>query len=363
MANEESITITETDAEGNETTIEITTSKADDLSAEEDGESLVEEVVEALFDVEIGDSEDPSDLSAEESSETDVAAEGPSAPDLEAATFDSGTYDLDSLGVDLADAGTDAPAEPDAGLSADTTFGESTGYSELDAEAEMEELEQNMHGETAREAQEAADQFVEEGDYAAAAQAREVAENEAFEAGDESMLSGSDAIELEAAAEKQAEAAEIQQQQAEHARAGDYEAALEDSRNAEQAVQDADYLAGGSDHSGQAAAEKGEMEWAVWEQDIADDNARDAAAYAAGGDADAAEIYGDAAADAQEAADHHGDLGEHGGDISVYDPSSDVASGGVYDPSADIDTGVDTGLDAADTSVDSGIDTTPDVIE
>ncbi|MCO6510849.1 MAG: hypothetical protein J5I65_08650 [Aridibacter famidurans] len=359
MANEESITITETDAEGNETTIEITTTKADDLSADGDGESLVEEVVEALFDVEIGDSEDSSDLTVEETPEADAAAEDLAAPDLEAATFDSGTYDLDSLGVDPVDSGTDATVEAEAGLGTDATFGESTGYSELDAQAEAEELEQNMHGEAAREAQEAADQFVEEGDYAAAAQAREVAENEAFEAGDESMLSGSDAIELEAAAEKQAEAAEIQQQQAENAQAGDYEAALEDSRNAEQAVQDADYLAGGSDHSGQAAAEKGEMEWAVWEQDIADDNARDAAAYAAEGDMDAAEIYGDAAADAQAAADHHGDLGEHGGDVSVYDPSSDVASGGVYDPSA----GVDTGLDAADTSMDTDIDTTPDFTE
>ncbi|REJ77969.1 MAG: hypothetical protein DWQ47_16580 [Acidobacteria bacterium] len=354
MANEESITITEKDAEGNETTIEITTSKADDIDLDGDGEaeSLVEEVVEALFDVEIGDSEGSSDHSVDEPAEFDSSSEDPAAPDLEAAAFDSGTYDLDSLGIDA--------EVPDAGQGSETAFAESTGYSELDAQAEMEEMEQNMHGESAREAQEAADAFVEEGDYEAAAQAREVAEAEAAAAGDESMLSGASSDELETAAAKQAEAESLQQQQAEHAREGDYEAALEDSRAAEQAVEDSDFAAGGPDHSGQAEAERGEMEWAVWEQDIADDNARDAAAYAAEGDTDAAEVYADAAVDAQEAADHHGDLGEHGGDVSVYDPTSDVASGGVYDPStAQADADFDSGIDAADTS----IDTTPDFTE
>ncbi|MEZ5426782.1 MAG: hypothetical protein R2747_10980 [Pyrinomonadaceae bacterium] len=55
MVNEESVTITETAPDGTETTIEITTSKSDDSGSNQNEESLVEEVVEALLDVEIDD--------------------------------------------------------------------------------------------------------------------------------------------------------------------------------------------------------------------------------------------------------------------------------------------------------------------
>lgn len=51
-------------------------------------------------------------------------------------------------------------------------------------------------------------------------------------------------------------------------------------------------------------------------------------------------------------------------DVAVDDPSSDVASGGVYDPStAQGDADFDTGIDAGETSIDPGIDTTPDFTE
>ena len=75
MATEESVTITETAPDGTETTIEITTTKADDSI---DGESLVEEVVEALFDVEIPDdnTENVEELNAEEIDLTDYQTEG-----------------------------------------------------------------------------------------------------------------------------------------------------------------------------------------------------------------------------------------------------------------------------------------------
>src|SRR6185295_14152248 len=57
------------------------------------------------------------------------------------------------------------------------------------AEVDAEAAAQEAHADAAKDAQAAADDFIEKGDYAAAAEAREMAENEAWEAGDTSMLS------------------------------------------------------------------------------------------------------------------------------------------------------------------------------
>ena len=139
MANEESITITETDAEGNETTIEITTSRVEGSELGDDGGSLVEEVVEALFDVEIGESDDAVD------------------PD------DDGTYSGEALDESGGEIGPDA----------DLTSEGYVGYTELDAKAEFDQAEQLSYGETAEETQDA---------YDADDQAYELAESEAYEA-------------------------------------------------------------------------------------------------------------------------------------------------------------------------------------
>ena len=169
------------------------------------------------------------------------------------------------------------------------------------------------------------------GDYAAAAEAREVAENEAWQAGDNSMLGTSDSSDLEYAAYQQENAEYHQEQQAIHAQQGDYEAAREDASNAAYAIQDADWYAGGADHSGQAQAEETQMDWAVWEEGNAEYNAHAAEEYLAQGDIENAEYYAAEAVEHQEAADHYGYLGEHGGDIAVYDSTSAVETGGTYE--------------------------------
>lgn len=189
-----------------------------------------------------------------------------------------------------------------------------------DAFAETDDV--SAHSEAATEAQEQADAAVAVGDYETAAELREVAEDEAWAAGDASMLHGSDASQLEHAAYHQEQAEYYEQQQAQHAQEGDYEAAREDSANAAWHMQSADYSASGDDHSGQALAEHYEMDLAVWEEGIADYNAQTAADYAAEGDFDNAAMYAGHAVEHQAAADWHGDLGEHGGEFGVYDESS-----------------------------------------
>ncbi|HEX7176902.1 MAG TPA: hypothetical protein VF240_16700 [Pyrinomonadaceae bacterium] len=126
-----------------------------------------------------------------------------------------------------------------------------------------------------------------------------------------------------------AEAEQHSEQQAVYAQQGDYEAAREAADNAAYATYEADSGAGGDDHMGQADAEKYNMDWAVHEEKQADYYADNAAAYAAEGDFENAERSASSAAAHQESADHFGDLGEHGGDLAVYDPSSAVATGGL----------------------------------
>lgn len=243
----------------------------------------------------------------------------------------------------------------DAGFNANETYSaadETDSENGLSAEENQQIAEQEEHTNAATDAQAQADEFIAKGDYAAAAEARETAENEAWEAGDDSMLSAYDAQDLTTAADNQEKAEYYEAQQAEHAQSGDYEAAKEDASNAAYAAGNADYYAGGDDHTGQADAEEYQMGWAIHEEKQADYYADNAASYAADGDFENAEMYAAEAVDHQDAADYHGDLGEHGGEMSVYDPSSVVDTGGTYDSSYDSHL-ADT---AVDTSYDSGTD-------
>jgi hypothetical protein len=170
------------------------------------------------------------------------------------------------------------------------------------------------------------------------------------------MLSTYDSSDLANAAEKQDDAEYYEAQQAVHAQQGDYEAAREDASNAGYAMSDADSAAGGADHSGQADAEKYEMDWAVHEEKQADYYAASAVDALEDGNLEAAEMYAGEADTHQASADNYGDLGEHGGDMGVYDSSSVVDAGGSFESTYDSPV-VETGYDAgAGMSVDSGYD-------
>lgn len=227
----------------------------------------------------------------------------------------------------------EAILDPTAAAGIDTTDGQEVEVQDFSAGtmADAEETEAQAHAQAAAEAQTRADAAIEAGDYAAAQQERELAETGSDAAGDASMLHGSDSIDLTTAAEKQEEAAHYEEQQAAHAAAGDYEAAREDATNAYYATDDADFRAGGSDHTGQAEQEITQMDNALWHQDIAEDNVENAEYYAAAGDTEMAEMHLQNADDEQATADHYGDLGEHGGSMAVHDPSSDVALDTSYD--------------------------------
>lgn len=228
------------------------------------------------------------------------------------------------------------------------------GNLELPPDLAEENLDADQldHLENAAEALDAADTAVEVGDYRAAQEFREVAEAESAEAGTDALLEGADSVDLEYAADHQDRAEELQAEQADLAQKGDYEGALETSREAVDEFQASDELAGGSDHSGTAQLEVDNMEWAEFHQDIANESVASAVEYADAGNLDAADNAMDFADDQQLTADHYGDLGEHGGAIADFDPSSAVETNPVdsYSP-ADID--------IADTSTTSSVDTTP----
>ncbi|MEO8649017.1 MAG: hypothetical protein ABI539_07615 [Acidobacteriota bacterium] len=340
MTNEENVTITQTAPDGTETVIEITQTKPE-AQSDADGGSLVEEVIDALFD-DGGDDTDLADDLAEQDEILTEASDVPAGIETETETADTLFSDTAADQPELI-----IPVDYDAGTEQVPFTASSDVYSPVDAgvygtadtvgsaaaaeEAAAEASEAQAHADAAGEAQRSADEFVEAGDYAAAAEARGSAEDEAFAAADNSVLHGSDSTDLDNAAYQQENADFYEARQAEHAAAGDYEAAKEDAINAGYAQGDADFQAGGADHTGQAAAEENQMDWAVWEQNNAESFQQSADQYAAEGDLENAEMYAADAAEHQEMADYHGDLGEHGGDMAVYDPSSEVASGGSFD--------------------------------
>ncbi|CAN5571070.1 hypothetical protein BH10ACI3_BH10ACI3_08520 [soil metagenome] len=347
MPNEETMTITETAPDGTETVIEVTSTKPDDAAVESD-KSIVEEVFEALFDT-----DEDADYVAEPETDGDPVMYETTPTDDEISTnsveFNIGGASFSSIDippeiVDTADLGYSA-------VSSDGPAAE-TNTSEVDAAA----ADQQAHADAAVDAQAAADDFVAQGDYAAAAEARETAENESYAAGDGSMLGSSDSGDLENAAYRQDNAADYREQQAEHIAAGDFEAAKEDAQNAAYATGDADYQAGGADHTGQSDNDASNLDWAVWDQKNADSAAKDVDYYVAEGDLDSAETAADHVDTYNAAA---GDYAGQADPTSVgyeYDASSAVDAGGTYDAGV-VDTGFDAGVDTTaaasyDTSTD-----------
>ncbi len=367
---EGSVVVTETAPDGTETVVEYSTTNVDAAASGDEDETLFEQVVEAVLDVEIGNEADGAAITAVSTGgDTEIyIAESDLDADPTGAEFAAGDEVL------LPDVSPDATATtpfvmvatPDAAsgfaapvFSATTTTDEAAFTSSSEAVDAEAAAATDAHAQAATDAQQQADEFIASGDYEAAAQARGVAENEAWEASDDSMLSAYDASDLTLAAEKQDEATDYSAQQAGFAQQGNYEAAREAADNAAYATSEADFSAGGADHTGQADAEKYNMDWAVHQEKQADHYADNAAAYAADGDMENAERSAATAAEYQASADHYGDLGEHGGVIADYDPSSEVASGGTYESTYDstaatVDTGYDAG--AADIPISSGYD-------
>lgn len=327
----ETTIITENLMDGTTAVIEITTLNAD--------ASVIEDVIEALTDegdvvFEAAQDEDVIEAEADATELTIDDFELASDP-IAAEVFNNGEFHLasDAIAAEVFGGSPDGTTYEEMAQSAGYGFTatDATTASTIDETADSATHEAEAHAEAAAEAQAAADEFVAAGDYAAAAEAREVAENEAWAAGDQYILHGSDSTDLETAANEQENAEYYEQQQALHAQQGDYEAAREDASNAAYATFNADWNAGGADHTGQADAEYFQMDLAVWEQETADYHAHSAEQAAVAGDYENAEYFADLAADHQDAADYHGDLGEHGGEIGVYDNTSVVETGGSYE--------------------------------
>jgi hypothetical protein len=169
----------------------------------------------------------------------------------------------------------------------------------------------DSHVEAAALAQEKADDAIAHGDYQAAAEHRETAENEAWQAGDNSMLHGSDSTQLETADFQHGMADYYQDQEQQHIASGDYEAAKEDASNAASYQSWSDQTAGGPDHTGEAKDQYNQMDWAVWEEHQGDADAHAAEHYAEQGDVDHADQYADNAAGHYDAADNHADTAAH----------------------------------------------------
>ena len=374
---ESQMTVTETAPDGTETVTEVISNEDGTFIVED--ESLLEEAFEATFDVEIGDDLTPvtpgEEFSADASPYVFSADSDFQTTDSDFTVGDE-IFDSSLLPVDAPEnQATNAPFDPvfetaePALAEAPVADGSTepaafetyqTDANEISETESTEFAEQEAHVQAATDAQEAADAFIAEGDYAAAAEAREVAEDESWQAGDDSMLSLYDAQDLTTAAEKQEDAENYSQQQAEFARAGDYEAAREAASDAAYATSDADILAGGADHTGEADAQFASLDNAVWQEGLAEDDLENAAWHAEMGNFDQAESSLDSAAANQADADYYGDLGEPGGDIAIYDPSSEVATGGAYDSTFDA-TAVDTGFDSSvDTTASSSFDTGTD---
>ncbi len=219
--------------------------------------------------------------------------------------------------------------------------------------------EQQANADAAREAQTAADEFADAGDYRAAADARADAEALSGEAGDSSMLGAYDAQDYSYAADKQDEAGAFQADQAEKIAQGDYEGARDSAFNAEWATRDADMTAGGADRTGQAQGDQANLEWATYHQEIADGNRQNAEVYAAEGDLETAQMYADNAEGSQAAAGGYADQADPGNIMYDVDHSSAVDTGGSYDASlASVDTGFDSSVDTTPTNFDTSTDDT-----
>ena len=166
----------------------------------------------------------------------------------------------------------------------------------------------------------------------------------------EDFNSDSAILDAQAAETAREEAEYFQGEQAKAAEAGDWEKAEEMAENAEYAMEEV------KDHGGdvadsevlEAQYDQMELENADYHQEIADDNAASAEAYAAEGDLDTAAIYADSAAGEAATAADYGAQADAGG--TYADQTVDTSS--TFDATATVDTTVDT------SSSYSSVDTT-----
>jgi hypothetical protein len=357
MTNDNEVIIIAEEANGETKVVEIVATDADALLGKDaDGDSLIEEVFEAFLDPtddfdshqtgqgtdEVSDADvlntpagyTVSELNADENT-TDAAFDtsllSADANDFEVTGMNAG-FDDDSTGYVTAGADTSFAA-------IDSTEAHTTDHTTANSESEVN-TETQANFDLATEAQGKADEAIAAGDYEAAAQYREDAEHAAWQAGDDSMLHGSNANDLTMADYYQDKAADLEHQQSEYAAAGNYEAARDASRDAATYTHWGDNEAGGADHSAEAQHEYGEMDMASWQQNIADGYQHDADVYAAQGDVDHAEMYQQEANDHQGVADYYGELGQHDGVYDQYDSVPDASYGG-YDYSTDASQAVD----------------------
>ena len=333
MATEDKLTMTQINADGSQSILEITskTLSPDEVNADP---SLLELIIDAIFAdgdedqetyllpnsaVELGSPLDASEMVAEPSWDSVLASNvsGAMASELDGAAF--ATSELGTMPTWSADAGqmTDTGGWSDASASSD--------LSDTSAESAAD------HTQAARDAQAAADEFIDRGDYRAAQEARVQAEESADLAGDQSMLSLYDSQDLGFAADKQEIADQHQQEQADLIAKGDYEGAREAAWQSGYATRDADASAGGADHSGQAGRDVQNLDWSVWNEKNADANVFHAEQAAADGDWDQAAMYADQAGWQQSAADQYADQANPDSLQWNHDPSATVESGGSYD--------------------------------
>ncbi len=318
-------------------------------------EVVIAENAEGAPEIIIVDLNDDDDNPVGETSESmgSEAAQDPSVmgseagqelPEMGSEAIDSGSAEsLHSETGDISTSAEDTAAEQKA---AEDTSGQATEEQQAAAEAQA-------HTDSAALAQQHADEDIQAGDYKAASQEREAAENEAWAGGDSSMLHGSDSTQLSHAADDLKEAEAHEAQEARDVEAGDYRAAREEAGNAATDTSWADFRAGGPDHTGQADAEYEKEDWAVWHQDHADSDMKSAVQEAEQGDLEHAQAYSESASSEQEKADTAGYEGMHGAEGAVHDPSSEVAQDTpVDDHSVVVDTDSDTGDDAGADTID-----------
>ncbi len=157
-------------------------------------------------------------------------------------------------------------------------------------------------------------------------------------------------LDSQIAEEKREEAEQFQAEQAKAVEAGDWEKAEEMAENAEYAMEEVEAHGGDVADSEilEAQYDQMELENADYHQEIADDNAASAEAYAAEGDLETAEIYADSAVGEAATAADYGSMADAGG--TYADQTVDTSS--TFDATATVDTTIDT------SSSYSSVDTT-----
>jgi len=341
MATEDKLTLTQINPDGSQQVLEITSKT---LSPEEvtSDPSLLEMIIDAIFDTGTDEHETylvpggyveplgPVDsLELTPSSDWDqVAAVDGSGAGLHGAAPGFTPYSEVGGSVDWPSPLNVAPpviAEQES--NPESASGVEPSWEHDDAQA-------------AREAQSAADDLVSRGDYRAAQEARQQAEEAADLAGDDSMLGGYDSQDLGFAADKQDLADQYRQEQTDLIHQGDYEGARESALQSGYATRDADSLAGGVDHSGQSSRDVQNLDWATWNEKNAEENLFNAQQAANDGNFEQAEMYVEQVGWQQSSADQFADQANPESLQWNVDPSSTVETGGSYESALNsIDTG------------------------